>query len=446
MIRKMKSIVSMLTVAVVFAACSKQDLKAPIEGSDGQTNGSAKNAKVSSSVAIDWMNAFREAVKNEGKNPPQASRIYAYAGIGLYEAVVPGMSNYKSLAGQIDGLQSVPKPSMGQIDMRLTANEALYEISSYIFGTLKPADKRLFDSLHNAYLSNIASTPATLSNSVDYGKLVAAAVLNRAANDNFATTRLLTYMVPSGDPSYWVPTGAVATPLEPFWGGLKCFAMANGAACTVKSQIPFNTNPGSDFYNQALEVATVKNSLTQDQKDIALWWADGAGATPTPPGHWVGIAAQLADDKDLELGQAADMFAEVNIAMADAFISCWNEKYSKNLLRPVTYIRQYISGQSTWTSFIATPPFPEYPSGHSVASGAAADVLTRLFGNVSFTDQSNVNLGLAPRSYGSFYEAAGEAAISRLYGGIHYREAIQNGLAQGKEVSKALSTGLTFRK
>lgn len=214
--------------------------------------------------------------------------------------------------------------------------------------------------------------------------------------------------------------------------------MPNGGACSIPSSIPFSTTPGSPFYNQALEVVNTADNLTQGQKDIALWWADGPGATSTPPGHWLAIASQLIKEKNIPLGKSAEIFATLNIGMADAFISCWHEKYRLNLLRPISYIRTYLPGRTTWTSLIGTPPFPEYPSGHSVSSGAAAEILTKYFGAIPFTDLTNVGLGLSTRSFNSFTEAANEAGISRLYGGIHYREAIDKGILQGKEVSRVV--------
>jgi hypothetical protein len=154
----------------------------------------------------------------------------------------------------------------------------------------------------------------------------------------------------------------------------------------------------------------------------------------------------MADKNNLGLGETAQMYAMLSVGMADAFISCWNEKYRMNLLRPISYIRQYIPGNQNWSSFIGTPPFPEYPSGHSVASGAAADILGKIFGkNVSFTDNTNVGFGFQSRNFQSFSQAAEEAAISRLYGGIHYRKAIENGLTQGREVSKTLFLKLKFK-
>ncbi|MDB5192873.1 MAG: phosphatase family protein, partial [Segetibacter sp.] len=254
------------------------------------------------------------------------------------------------------------------------------------------------------------------------------------------TTRSMSYTAPSPllNPANWMPTGAATNPLEPYWGKVKCFAMATSAACTIPSSVPFSTVPGSGFHNMATEVYNTVKNLTTEQRNIALWWADDAGATSTPPGHWVSIIGQVVNTKNIGLGKASEAYALVTMSMADAFISCWDAKYQYNLLRPVSYIKQHIAGGNTWSTVLNTPPFPEYPSGHSVASGAAADVLTALFGNIAFTDQTGASLGYASRSYTSFHHAAQEAALSRLYGGIHYREAIDNGLVQGKEVAKAV--------
>jgi hypothetical protein len=207
---------------------------------------------------------------------------------------------------------------------------------------------------------------------------------------------------------------------------------------SVPSEIPFDSTVGSPFYNQALEVYTISQQLTQSQKNIALWWADGSGSTATPPGHWVAIENQLTTDLNLNLQQAAEMYALVGISMADAFICCWYSKFKFNLLRPQTYIRDYIPGAPTWSPFIPTPPFPEYPSGHSVCSGASAEILTKLFGNLAFVDKTNTNLGLNPRYFNSFYDAANEAAISRVYGGIHFREASEKGVLQGRMIAQDL--------
>jgi membrane-associated phospholipid phosphatase len=177
-------------------------------------------------------------------------------------------------------------------------------------------------------------------------------------------------------------------------------------------------------------VHNIGSRLTREQREIAEWWVDTPGITGTPAGHWVLLQNQLVDDLDLNLLQAGEMYGMMGMVLADSFIAAWSLKYQINLLRPVTYIQEHISRR--WQPYIETPPFPEYPSGHSVVSGAAADMLTFLFGGVAFTDRTNVVRGLPPRSFTTFESAAYEAAISRLYGGIHFRTAIENGLRMGE--------------
>jgi hypothetical protein len=188
------------------------------------------------------------------------------------------------------------------------------------------------------------------------------------------------------------------------------------------------------FYAQALEVYTTSLSLTEEEKEIALFWADG-GNTYTPPGHNINLATLMLRNNKEDLGKCAEVYMRMGMALSDAFVACWKGKYMYNLLRPVSYIRQHID--PNWLPLIATPPFPEYGSGHSTASGAASEVLTAMFGNnVSFTDNTNTEFGFAPRMFSSFYEAASEAAVSRLYGGIHYRAGNEKALKCGKEIGR----------
>src|SRR5258708_39241550 len=179
-----------------------------------------------------------------------------------------------------------------------------------------------------------------------------------------------------------------------------------------------------------MEVKTTRDNLTEEQKAIAKFWVDTPGITGTPAGHWVSIENQLVSQLHRRLDRAAAMYALVGVALGEAFISCWGLKYQITLIRPETYIKR--SFRRSWAPYIQTPPFPEYPSGHSVASAAAAEVLTSLFGTVAFKDNTHKLHNMPPRYFTSFEAAANEAAISRLYGGIHYRPGIENGLRQGR--------------
>ena len=439
---RLLSRVSLAIIAFAFLpSCKKQD-------SNQSTVPDAEN--YSSKVAVEWMQAFRSGVQSEGVNSPQASRIYAYAAIGLYQSVMPGMAGYKSLEGQVSGLNNLPQAnSFGKLDYTVSANEALYQIYANIFGTLQTENVAIMENLHKKYVDDATGKLAqdVITNSTNFGKMVAAAVIDRANNDNFAATRTLTYEPPTNtlNASYWTPTSSVTSPTEPYWGSLKCFALSSSNACNIPSSVPFSTVPGTPFFMQAYELLNTVNNISPAQRDITLWWSDEAGATSTSAGHWVSIAGIVATQKNIDLGKAAEMYVLLNMSLADAFISSWDAKYKLNLLRPVSYIRTYFPGYYNWNSSISTPPSPEYPSGHAVSSGAAADMLTKIFGDVAFTDNANVSLGLAPHTYNSFTEAANEAGISGLYGGVQLRNAIVNGLTQGKEVSKALSTKIQLR-
>jgi hypothetical protein len=199
----------------------------------------------------------------------------------------------------------------------------------------------------------------------------------------------------------------------------------------------------SEFFQQAFEVYETVNNLTEEQRTIALYWADLAGETGTPAGHSLSITAQALEQIDASLDLAAEAFAKVGIGESDAFIGCWATKYHYNLLRPITYINDRIDPD--WESVLETPPFPAYTSGHSNDVGSASTILTDLFGDgFAITDHTNDDRGFAPRSFSSFFEAANESAISRLYAGIHYRFDIERGVEQGRCVGRAVNA-LVFR-
>lgn len=213
------------------------------------------------------------------------------------------------------------------------------------------------------------------------------------------------------------------------------------------------TEPESEFYAAALDVYTTRAHLTDEQQTIADYWADGAGQTGTPPGHWMAIVSQLArhhgdHQHGLSLMAAAEAFARVGIAVHDAFIACWYTKYVYNLQRPVTYVNDHIDPM--WRSYLTTPGFPSYHSGHSTQSGAVATVLTAMFGRLAFTDTTHMDHGLlppqAPRTFRSFDEAAEEAAVSRLYGGIHYPFDNDDGLGTGWCIGDWIRQRVQFKK
>jgi len=280
--------------------------------------------------------------------------------------------------------------------------------------------------------------PGVFNRSVARGQAVGQAIREWADGDGYAALHNCAYAPPAGD-GLWTPTPPGYRPaLQPCWGQIRPLVLEAGSQCSPAPPPAYSEEPDSLFYQEAWEVYDVVNNLTPEQLAIALYWADDPGLTGTPPGHSIAILGQVLAQQEASLALAAEAYARVGIAVADAFVACWWTKYEYNLLRPITYVHNVL-GDGAWVTPVNTPPFPEYTSGHSVQSAAAAQVMTDLFGEISFTDQTHVSLGYAPRTFASFFAYAEEAAISRLYGGIHFRAAIELGIAQGKCIGQRVS-------
>ena len=284
------------------------------------------------------------------------------------------------------------------------------------------------DELGAQYAASLP--PGVYDRSVEYGYLVGATILNWAAEDGYATLNNCPYSPVPGE-GYWVPTPpGNLPPLQPCWGQLRAFTLNNNDECLPVAHATYSTDTSSAFYHQAAECFNAAPNCTPDDSATVYFWADGPIATGTPGGHSIKILTQVLTRDHHNLETAAEAYARVSMAVADAFISCWRAKYIHNLLRPITYIRSEIG--PNWNCMITTPNFPEYTSGHSVQSGAAAQVLTSMFGaGYSFVDSTHYPTW-TPRSFSSFDDFANEAAMSRLFGGIHYRDAIVFGLDQGE--------------
>jgi hypothetical protein len=371
-----------------------------------------------------------------GYSPPVASRAFAYAGVTLYEAVLPGMEGHRSLLGGM--------PDAGRnaaYDWAAVANASLASIVRSLFATAPVARLAAVDALEARLADRAGGPPGVIARSARRGREIAAAVFERSKSDGGHEGYLRNfppYQPPVG-PGLWVPTSpGFQAALQPNWGANRCLAIAGGADHPAGDHPPFSEEPTSAFFGEAHECYRAVNELDAEREAIARFWSDDPGQTPTPPGHTIAITTQVLRERSVSLARAAEAYARVGMAVCDAFIACWYQKYTYNLLRPVTYINRLIDPD--WLPLLVTPPFPEYPSGHSVQSGAGFQVLTDLFGDgYAFVDRTHERLGLDPRSFASFLAAADEAAISRLYGGIHYRAAIENGLLQGRQIGRAVS-------
>jgi hypothetical protein len=402
-----------------------------------------RRADPGADVATAWADLSLTLVQSTpGFTPPVASRAFAYLGITLYESVVDGSPRHRSVTGLLPGLRRSPRGDRGEMCWPVAANAALAAIMRSLFPTTSAASQAAIDILESSIgIGWQHRVPrAVYARSVSHGRAVASHVFAWSASDGghegFLRNFPGDYRPPAG-PGLWVPTPTAFLPaLQPTWGENRCFVIADGAAIGSGPPTPYSHTPGSSFYAEALEVYDAVNAHMPEWQAIATFWSDDPGATSTPPGHSVSIATQVLRREQASLMAAAETYARLGMAVADAFIACWNDKYVYNLLRPVTFLQAHVD--QGWLPQLITPPFPEHPSGHSVQSGAAFTVLTELFGEgYGFTDHTHDDRGIPPRRFRSFGHAAHEAAISRLYGGIHFRPAIELGLAQGRRIGRA---------
>jgi hypothetical protein len=374
-------------------------------------------------------------LKTAGFTPPVQSRAYAYMGIALYEAVRPGMRGYNSIADELNRDFDLPPVHDSKYNWPLAANAALAEVMRGLWGgaTNKAATNIAeIDAMEAAFVTQYAYVPAVIRDrSISYGRAVGAAVFAGSQNDGGHQSYLTNFppYTPPVGPGLWVPLPGQAT-LQPYWHvNVKPFVLPDATACAPDGPPAFSEAPGSDFHAEALEVYEAGNGLTPQQRATAVFWADGPG-TIWGTGHSMNIATQLLEQQSATLATAAHLYAQAGIAQADSILGCWYSKFTTNVIRPLTYIRNVIDAD--WTSSLfPTPPFPEYPSAHSVQSAALGRSLDDFYPGVAFSDHSHDALGFEPRSYSDHWEAFEETAISRLYGGIHFRSGIYEGIDQG---------------
>jgi hypothetical protein len=392
-------------------------------------------------VATAWFNLQLYLIPNTyGFTPPVASRALGYSGLTLYESVVNGMPDYQSLTGVLNEFKTVPKIELGKnYHWILAANAAQSAIIKSLYANTSKINFVKIDSLKGVFERKYQNDvdKETALRSAKFGEAIAKAIFDYSKTDGgheaYEKNFPKDYKVTTGA-CVWTPTGEHPIPLQPYWGKNRPFVKGD-----TDFELPIpprcEASISSVMYAQALEVYSVGKNLNSEQTTIARFWSDDAGKTFTPPGHAIAITSQIVTNEKLRLDKTAEIFCKVSIAAADAFISCWKCKFIHNVLRPVSYIRTTID--RNWHPLLETPPFPEYTSGHASVSGATAQVLSDFFGfNYHFTDNSHVARGLKPRSFESFFEYADEAANSRLYGGIHYRNSNEQGLKNGKRIGK----------
>jgi hypothetical protein len=432
-----------------------------------------------------WVHALYGAIRVERLSPPVASRLSAYATTAMYAGVAAVHPALPSLDSALNGVPSLPraaKPS--DFDATIVSAIAERVVLDSLFreglATTRAQLERLSDSLVSARTAAGVSAE-TRVRSDSLGRQIGYAIVQWSTTDGFAGTRGRPYVPPKGDGLWFndapgsiyatqnlsgasesveldnpanqqrtgnvsdrslilsrpkspgaktMPAANMAGATEPYWREVRPFVLSSWNACTIPDAAPYATDTASDLYRNAKVVHDTKAALTEEQKTIAYYWADNAGESGTPVGHWLSIASQMISERHLDLDAAVRLVHATAISQADAFIASWGYKYQYNLLRPRTYIRRVID--STWEPLIPTPPFPEHPAGHSTQSSAAAAVITALIGAQAFTDSTSISIGHQVRHFESFQAASEEAGQSRIYGGIHYPSGNQAGLTLGR--------------
>jgi len=379
-------------------------------------------------------------------SPPVASRIYGYTSLAAYEAIRYSNPGYNSITAQLRGFGKPPEPKAGvKYNYTLAATSAFFAVAhkvTFSIDSLKKYEARVYAM----YKDNMDDS--TYARSMAFGEKIGKYILKRAAVDNYPQTRGKPRFLGNDNPGNWHPTPPdYLDGVEFCWGTMHTFAVDTSTMFPLPSPPAFSEDKNSEYFRQTMEVYNQSKNITPEQKTIAKFWDDNpfviehnghmmfANKKITPGGHWIGITAIACKQTHADVVKTAQAYALTSIALFDAFICGWQVKYETNYIRPVTIINDKIDHD--WLPMLQTPPFPEYPSGHSDISGASAVVLTHLFGdNFAYQDTSDLRYIGMQRHFDSFLKAADETSISRFYGGIHFRNSVNQGAVQGKQVGE----------
>lgn len=425
-------IIAFLSVLILLAACRTEN-----DNYDALVN--------DSEIVHEYMDRLTDVIVHDIFSPPQASRNYVYPSIAAYEVMRLTDADLPSFGGRLNGLEVLPLPEEGsKISFPLAALHAFTMVGrEFVF-----SPDSLIDH-HNQFIKNIDSGhfPREVKEaSLTYGETIAGEILRWASTDKYKETRSYPKFSVDKKPNTWKPTPpAYIDGIEPHWNKIRTMVLDSADQFVPRAPSDFSLEKESDFYKEVMEVYDAVRFADEEQTEIANFWDCNpykmnqtghvmfATKKITPGGHWIGITKIASRKANLNMAKTFEAYALCGIALFDGFISCWDEKYRSKLIRPETVINEHID--EDWIPILQTPPFPEHTSGHSVVSRAAAAVLTEYFGeNFAFEDDTELAYGLPIRSYRSFNQASEEAAISRLYGGIHYRPAIDFGVEQGQNV------------
>ena len=388
--------------------------------------------------------ASSKVMMHDVVNPPAASRYYAYILLGAYEIVSQNNNTIPALPSWIKTYRRIDISSGKKYNYQVASLYCILETGRLMLPSgymLKEDEDRFLASVRKLKIDS-----STINNSMSVASEMAVQIVAFSKLDHYNLLSARRRYSPLKGDGYWYPTPpAYIEAVEPNWKIIQPVFIDSAGQFKPVPPIAFSTDSTSSFYKQAKEVYHVSTHLSKEQLNMAAFWdcnpfaVSSAGHMSigfkkiSPGGHWMNIAGIAAKKVHLPFDQSILLHSVVAVTIEDGFISCWEEKYRSNRIRPETFINRYIDVR--WQPLLQTPPFPEYPSGHSVISTAAAEVLTYLLGDhFSFSDDSELIFDLPVRSFKSFRLAANEAAISRLYGGIHFRDAVEQGQTEGAAV------------
>ncbi|GAB1430208.1 hypothetical protein MASR2M18_10410 [Ignavibacteria bacterium] len=410
----------------------------------------------------DWVWKVTDIIMYDGFSPCVISRNEILTNIAAYQAAQPGFAaKYASLGGQLPDLKEFPQPDQSKkYDWRVSMIQAYRGMIKKIL-----YHSSLCDSLYDANIKEISAEYAGVSDgnaiierSKNYGDEVIKFMTPWFKSDGHSKNQgRKRYNWPRGE-QYWSPTPpAFAEPLDPYFSTMRPMSVAdNRNELRPMPPIPFSKEKGSAFYDMVMQTYTTCKGLTDEQRDIALYWDDSPIKTwnaghfvfntrqISPGGHWINICKIACENAKFDMMESLRAYTLTSIGLYDGFLLCWEEKFRGHGIRPFTYINRYID--STWEPLIQTPPFPEYTAGHATISAAAAEVLTQVFGPVKFTDNTEISFGFKPRTFSNFHEAAKEAAMSRVYGGIHFPRSVNEGNRVGTLIGNNVVNKLILLK
>lgn len=386
-----------------------------------------------------------EVMVHDVANPPAAARFYAYAIFGAYQMAAFKNPSWSALNKKLQTPYLSPVTPPDDFNLSFCANYTLLEVGKNIM----PSGYRLEEkqlALTKYFRTQKILKKPQLTAQIIFCRQVAAEVIKYASEDNYRRLTGFPRYTPRKGDAYWYPTPPeYMPPVEPNWPRMRTFFLERADQFVPAPPVAYDGDKGSDFFKLMLQVYETVNEATEEQKAIAEFWDCNPFAVEysghmaigikkiSPGGHWISITGIACHQAGLSIDSTILIHTLVALTLHDAFVSCWQEKYSSHRVRPETAINKLLD--PSWRPLLQTPPFPEYTSGHSVASASAAEILTAYLGeNFSFRDSSEVYFNLPVREFPSFRAAAAEAAISRLYGGIHFIDACDEGSRQGKEI------------